>query len=198
MNLREIKYNLGRIAVLCLFVSLSSCMDLLEKFFQVGEGDPYIFEPNDVVSNALRYDGYYYTEYTAGGQHQFEIKFLYRNGIFLVGQGFSSIELDDLDREVESSKFYENENKFWIWGIYRVINDTSIEFQRWFPAARRDCLYIHSGDIESTESFSLTHSVSVRDFKHYEKDKKYYFRKADFKPDSIDTTSPLLQHPCSE
>jgi hypothetical protein len=145
---RTLKF-LARILLLCTSVSLTSCLDLVQDFFQVGQGDPLIFEPVEVISPALRYDGYYYTEYIAGGEHRYEVKFLYRNGIFLVGQGFSSLELKDLDREVESSRFYENENTFWIWGVYRLINDEIIEFQRWYPAARRDHLYIFQGSIES-------------------------------------------------
>jgi len=184
---------LARILLLCTLVSLTSCLDLVQDFFQVGQGDPLIFEPVEVTSHALRFDGYYYTEYVAGGDHQFEVKFLYRNGIFLVGQGFSSLELKDLDREVESSRFYENENTFWIWGVYRLINDEIIEFQRWYPTARRDELYIFQGAIESDTSFYLHDCVLVREFRHKEEDAKYFFRATDFKPDSIDINSPLIQ-----
>lgn len=191
--MRGVTNYLARLLVFITVVSHTACFDLAQDFFQVGEGDPLIFEPVEVTSNTLRYDGYYYTEYIAGGKHRFEVKFLYRNGVFIVEEGLSSVDLDHLDQEIAKLKFGEGENPFWIWGIYRVINGTTIEFQRWYPAARRDHLYIFQGNIESDTSFVLTNSVFVREFKHKEKDAKYFFRATDFKPDSIDINSPLIQ-----
>jgi hypothetical protein len=193
MNKRGVTFFFVRLLLLFALVSLTACLDLVHKFFQVGEGDPLIFEPVEVISDALRYDGYYYTEYIAGGKHRFEVKFLYKNGLFIVEEGLSSLDLDDLDQEIAKLKFGEGENPFWIWGIYRVINNTTIEFQRWYPAARRDHLYIFQGNIESDTSFVLTNSVFVREFNHEEEDAKYFFRATDFKPDSIDINSPLIQ-----
>ena len=115
--------------ILC-FSFLFSCCNKLFKDEELSQQRvPY-------TGNEIRTDGYYYyywasqdspvDDYTA-------VFFLYRNGVFLVGQSYKSINLDTVEKKMLDRYELLVQKKVG-WGVFIITND-KLDFEHWYSAA---------------------------------------------------------------
>ena len=128
----------------------------------------------------LRLDGYYYEQ----SENRTFVYFLYKDGIMLYTQSFSSLNL----LEVESIMIdrYDDYRKDKIsWGIFVVESDTCIIYESWSTSVGGGLpTFKCIGNIENDTTFRFTKTINS-DGREFEENDVYHFRQFNQKPDSI-------------
>ena len=133
----------------------------------------------DYDGNELRTDGYYY--YLNNGNGNTQVRFLYKNGVSLCANSYTSHDLNSVESEMVKSyprttKSKEN------WGLF-MIAGTTIEIEEWtIEIPRRVTVAKSMGYIENDTTFRLTeHYFSGIKYTYSE---RWHFKQFDNKPDS--------------
>lgn len=132
-------------------------------------------------SNRLNLKGYYCYEYI---ENNFDIYFLYENGIILYGYSPSEDELHKYGIKYKSGEFYkEVQNIKFHWGVYQI-DGNSIKFERWYPSEKPYRTTIREGEILNDSTFIITKTYKANSNEVRERNETYKFKKFSPKPDS--------------
>lgn len=139
--------------------------------------------PNQHYSgNELKTDGYYYRSASSN----YEVIFLYRNGVVLHGTYVPFAEITQQEQEYANGTFYSfiKEDKT-SWGRF-VVEGNVIKREFWQPGNGNPLdAYTHSGTIINDSTFQITQAWrSCKPKKKNSLDEIWHFKKFGPKPDS--------------
>lgn len=140
----------------------------------------------DYYGSELNINGYYYniTE-----SNNYEILFLYRNGVVLHGSYASINQLSDLEQSYANGNYYSAiKNDKTSWGRF-IIEGNKISREFWQPSNGGPLdAYTHSGTILNDTTFQITQAWrSCKSKKKNDLDRIYHFKKFASKPDSTNS-----------
>ena len=138
------------------------------------------------TGDTIRIDGYYYITL----DNYLTVYFLYRDGTILYGSTFPESELNEHEKEYNTSEWQSivKQAKDY-WGVLKIENNT-IQFERWYPSDPPLKSYVRAGTILNDTTFIITESYRMQDSKKTEVDSKnetYYFKQFTPKPDSTNS-----------
>ncbi len=163
-DLLSLKSNIMRtlLIILCCFTILSckSREDLTLK-------------QQNYLGDKLRFDGYYYTQNSV---NDIDCFFFYRNGIIHTSTYGNSIEEIDVYYQNNTQSIY---NISYRWGVYNVINDESIKFEKWISSdGGPNPTVLFNGTIINDSTLIIENPASSFGTSTYQ------FHKTPYKPDS--------------
>jgi len=130
------------------------------------------------TGNELRIDGYYYCQ----EENSTSCIFPYRNGIILSAGGYSTLDLDVVEKEI-----FDNYDTFgkdkWDWGVF-IITNNQIEYEKWTVPTESISTRKSTGTIENDTTFHITEQYFSYNNKKYSVDEVWHFKQFDNKPDS--------------
>lgn len=173
-----VKVTLKNSAILFFIFLASSCG------FLTGQDEQLTLHCEDLTTNHLRTDGYYYTG-TIGPGETVTVYFLYRNGTLCSSGSYHGEEFGEKILKASSPDAVAFRKKFKdAWGVFQV-NGDSIVFEKWDPGSGQQYLVNRRlGVILNDSTFMIEKIVGsdgpIRDF-HKE---IYHFQPFKHKPDS--------------
>ena len=130
----------------------------------------------DYTGNELRTNGYYFTYYS----ETTAVMFLYRNGVVLTCGGYSSKNLDEIEKNIIKQNFKTKID----WGVFMVNADT-IQHETWIGSTGFwACLYRSRGYVVNDSTFHFTEDFLSETNKTSAIDEVWHFKQFDNKPDS--------------
>lgn len=123
----------------------------------MAENDKLSIKKEPYKGNELRIDGYYYHKY--GNPENYDIFFLYANGIILYGSSPETTKLDEYEEMYKSGEYHDIvKNYIYHWGVFKIDGNT-ITYEKWVPSSGGPLpAYTFSGIILSQTSFKITKS----------------------------------------
>ena len=148
-----------------------------------------MFWPEPIEGHSLRLDGYYYRFWTKGDFYGSNVFYLYANGVCRYAHTFQCSDINTLDSLLQSHDWEQTKPDRSRWGAFRILNNQTIEIQRWLNVEGIDPLVVDGGRILSDTSLVI--NERLRPLKNEDGkqrlDKVYLFRQSQFKPDSVST-----------
>jgi hypothetical protein len=148
--------------------------------------DELSIQRKEYNGNSLRMDGYYYHQYQSDSEIYYDQYLFYKNGIILyVGTSISD-EMANIENEMKNGELYSLvKNTKYYWGVYQIIGDTTIQFERWYPSEKPYWAYVRSGKILNDTTFHITESWRSDGTEKSNMDEVYHFKALSPKPDSV-------------
>jgi hypothetical protein len=138
----------------------------------------------DYTGNELKVNGYYYTFFKE--TKITAILFLYRNGIVLSEGGFTSYNLEDIERQFNNISLKVKSN----WGVF-IVNGNTIQYERWIGSTgSRACTSKSTGYIINDTTIHFFERYNSERNEKYSIDETWHFKQFDNKPDSTNNFIP--------
>ena len=135
--------------------------------------------------NQLKLDGFYYTSINPKTKAVQKF-FLYENGVILNMMAFDSVDLVDLEKQIQGFNKYSSKNKknYLSWGVFELKNN-NISITSWYPSSGGPLpVYVEKGGILNDSTFIIKWYETTKGKKVRDLNDVYRFHKFSPKPDS--------------
>ena len=168
------------------FFSLSICL-IYNGCKKIFKDDELSLPREPYYGNAIKLDGYYYYQTNNDLTRVF---FLYKNGVMFDAMSYTSINLDDVEKEMIECCDKIRSWKY-SWGIF-VIRGNSLEAEGWRSVGwtRKLPIYKFYYSIENDTTLCFIKEVDLSSGRETVRNEIYHFRQFSPKPDSTNNFIP--------
>jgi hypothetical protein len=135
--------------------------------------------------NQLKLNGFYYTSINPKTKAVQKF-FLYENGVVLNMKAFDSVDLLDLEKQIQGFNKYhtKQKNNYLSWGVFEL-KSNKISLTKWYPSSGGPLLvYVKRGEILNDSTFVIKWYETTKGKKIKDLNDVYHFHKYSPKPDS--------------
>jgi hypothetical protein len=176
----KIKKNTMKYFLIVIAVLFTSC----DKLFP---DEKLTMQRTDYIGDELRIDGYYYIQDIRYGYTN--IMFLYKNGVMLQPNVYLSLNLDTIEKKINSQGNEIGKEKAY-WGVF-LVNGHQLKYEQWIaPNEGGLSVAQGTGSIENDTTFCIIQTYYSYNNTTMYSNKIYHFRQFSPKPDSTNNFIP--------
>jgi len=172
--------------IILVIVTFSSCDNIINYLWSVGEGEPLTIRPSQANTDLLSLDGFYYRiiEVNPDSVIRYQIVFLNENGRCSFFN-FSAKNTEQLRFKLKNCDWGQLLENRTVWGVFTIDSNKEITLQRWLSGQGVDPVYSYLGEIQTNTTFKLNESLKVgKNESPTLIDYTFQFQQFDLKPDS--------------